>query len=189
MEPQPRGTALVFLEVDQVEAIRNEIRARGGAPGPLEKANWLKMRLFEVRDPDGHVLWFGQSYHGETEPRHTPAGQGQLREMLPHLPLGDVAAGVDYYQRMLGFFINYRQQDLAVMYRDSVTVLLVARTSLHTGIGACTVYVADVDRLYQEFTAKGAKTTGSPVSQLWGLRDFTVEDPEGNRITFAQPFE
>jgi hypothetical protein len=30
---------------------------------------------------------------------------------------------------------------------------------------------------------------GEPVSQPCGLREFTVSDPEGNEITFAQTFE
>lgn len=188
-ELQPRGSAIVFLQVNDVEAMRAEIGRRGGSPGSLEKANWLKMRMFELRDPDGHVIWFGQSYHGETEPRHVPEGKGQLREMLPHLPLNDVAAGVTYYKDVLGFGINYQQADLGVMFRDSVTLLLIARTAEHRGIGSCSVYISDADKLHAELTGKGAKALGQPVSQPWGLRDFTIVDLEGNRLTFAQTFE
>lgn len=189
MEPQPRGTAIIFLQVDDVEAMRAEIVGRGGAPSPLEKANWLKMRLFELRDPDGHVIWFGQSYHVDTEPRHVQSGKGQLREMLPHLPLSDIPAGIVWYQQKLGFEINYSDQNIGVMFRDQVTLLLVTRTPQHSGIGSCGVYIGDADKLFSELTARGAKTLGEPVSQPWGLRDFTVVDLEGNRITFSQPFE
>jgi hypothetical protein len=38
-------------------------------------------------------------------------------------------------------------------------------------------------------TASGAKVIDASVSQPWGLREFHVEDPEGNQITFGQPFE
>lgn len=188
-DAQPRGTGIVFFQVDDVEAMRAEVVGRGGKPSPLEKANWLKMRLFELRDPDDYAIWFGQSYHVDMEPRHVPAGKGQVREMLPQLPLNDVAAGIAYYKDVLGFAINYAQHDLGVMFRDSGTLLLVARSPRHTGIGSCTAYVSDADKLYAELTAKGAKAQGEPVSQPWGLRDFSVIDPEGNRITFAQPFE
>ena len=188
-EVQPRGSAIIFLQVDNVEAMRAEIGQRGGSPSPLEKANWLKMRMFELRDPDCHVIWFGQSYHVEMEPRHVPEGKGQLREMLPHLPLNDVAAGVTYYKDVLGFGINYQQADLGVMFRDSVTLLLIARTAGHRGIGSCSVYISDADKLHEELTRKGAKALGQPVSQPWGLRDFTIVDLEGNRLTFAQTFE
>jgi hypothetical protein len=30
---------------------------------------------------------------------------------------------------------------------------------------------------------------GEPVNQPWGLREFRVIDPEGNQLTFGQPFE
>jgi uncharacterized glyoxalase superfamily protein PhnB len=90
---------------------------------------------------------------------------------------------------VLGFRINYQQHDLGVMDRDDITVLLIARTERHTGIGSAYVYVANADTLYAELRAKGAKVQGEPVSHPWGLRDFRVLDLEGNWITFGQPFE
>jgi hypothetical protein len=95
---------------------------------------------------------------------------------------------VGWYRDVLGFRINYQQHDLGVMDRDAITVLLIARTDQHKGIGSCEVYVSDVDALYEEFLAKGARVLGTPVSHPWGLRDFRI-DAEGNRITFAQTFE
>jgi catechol 2,3-dioxygenase-like lactoylglutathione lyase family enzyme len=186
---QPRGSAIIFLETDNVAGLHAEVADRGGQPSRLEKANWLKMRLFELRDPDGHTIWFGQSYHEDERPSHVPAGKGQLRLMLPQLPLTDVAGGVAWYRDILGFTINHQQDDLAVMDRDSVTLLLIARTERHTGIGSFSVYVSDADTLHAEFLSRGANVQGEPVSRPWGLRDFDVLDPEGNRMTFAQTFE
>lgn len=183
---RPRGAAILFFETDDVEGLRAGIVARGGSPSQLERANWIKMRLFEIRDPDGHTVWFAQSFQ-EPEPKKDPARQ--LQQMLPELPLSDVPAGVAYYQKALGFRINYAQGDLGVMYRDDVTILLIARTEGHTGIGSCEAYVRDADALYAELVARGANVQGEPVSHPWGLRDFRVLDLEGNRITFAQPFE
>lgn len=110
-----------------------------------------------------------------------------LQKIMPELPLDDVAAGIDYYEEVLGFTINYQQEDLGVMDRDAVRVLLIARTKRHTGIGSAYVYVSDADALHAELRSKGAQLLGEPVSHPWGLRDFQVLDPEGNRITFGQP--
>ena len=181
---RPRGSAMLFLETDDVAGMREAVAARGGIPSELEKVNWIKMRMFQVRDPDGHTLWFGQSFQEPSLER-----QGQLHQMLPELPLSDVPAGVVYYQNVLGFHINYAQDDFGVMDRDEVTILLIARTAQHTGIGSCEAYVRDADALYAELVARGARMQGEPVSRPWGLRDFRVLDLEGNRITFAQPFE
>lgn len=111
-----------------------------------------------------------------------------LECIMPELPLADVAAGVEYYCAALGFTINHQQEDLAVLDRGPVRVLLIAKTPSY-GIGSCYVYVHDADALHAELTARGARVQGPPVSRPWGLREFQVLDSEGNRITFGQPFE
>lgn len=188
--PRPPGSAILFLQSDDVVAARSAIRARGGSPSEIESVNWIKMRMFEIRDPDGNVLWFGQSYHKQQD---SPSRRGEqhhgLWKALPELPFDDVPAAVTYYRDILGFRINYQQHDLGVMDRDAITVLLIARTEQHKGIGSFEAYVADVDALYDDLRAKGATTLGPPVSHPWGLRDFKIIDNENNRITFAQTFE
>jgi len=180
--------ATVFLETDDVAAMHAAIRRRGGQPSGLEDVNWIKMRVFEIRDPDGHVIWFGQSYHVDSLP-DPRAPRVMMRVIMPALPLDDVPAGVRHYRDVLGFSVNYEQHDIGVMDRDEVRLLLIARTADHTGIGSAYFYVRDVDALYAEFLAKGADIEGEPVSQPWGLREFSVRDPERNRLTFAQTFE
>ncbi|HEY6060639.1 MAG TPA: VOC family protein [Gemmatimonadales bacterium] len=185
-ERRPRGAAILFFQTDDVAALRDLVLARGGKPSELEKVNWIKLRVFQVHDPDGHTLWFAQSFQ---EPDREKDPSWQLQQMLPELPLTNVSAGVEYYQLVLGFGINYAQHDLGVMYRDDVTILLIQRTDQHAGIGSCEAYVRDADALHAELVARGANVQGAPVSRPWGLRDFRVLDLEGNRITFAQPFE
>jgi uncharacterized glyoxalase superfamily protein PhnB len=165
--------------------MRAAIRGRGGNPSGIEKVNWIKMRMFEIRDPDGHTLWFGQSYHAP----NPPVARHLLRQIMPALPLDNVPAGVAHYRDVLGFHVNYQQHDLGVMDRDDVRLLLIARTERHKGIGSAYVYVGDADALCAELRARGANVRGDPVSQPWGLREFLVLDPEGNEITFGQPFE
>jgi ankyrin repeat protein/predicted enzyme related to lactoylglutathione lyase len=123
------------------------------------------------------------------EEAHIVAGRGQLRKIMPEFPLTDVAAGVTYFRDVLGFSINYAQHDIGVMDRDEVRVLLIARTEKHQGIGSCYVYIRDADALYTELKEKGATVLDAPVNQPWGLREFYVLDPEGNRIGFGQTFE
>jgi catechol 2,3-dioxygenase-like lactoylglutathione lyase family enzyme len=191
------GPAILFFETDDVDALRAAVAARGGSPSALERVNWIKMRMFELRDPDGHTLWFGQSFHKPaptTAPDryidlHTPAGHGQLRHAIPELPCNDVAAAVAHYRDVLGFRINYAQDDIGIMDRDSVTVALIARSERHRGIGSCYMYVRDADALHAELRSRGANVQGGPVSMPWGLRQFRVLDPDGNQITFGQTFE
>lgn len=183
---RPRGAAILFFETDDVAGLRAGIVARGGKASEIEKVNWIKMRVFQIADPDGHTLWFAQSFQERDQPVDPTR---QLRQLLPALPLSDVAAGIAHYQEALGFHINYAQADLGVMDRDDVTLLLIQRTEQFTGIGSCEAYINDADALHAELVRRGANVQGAPVSHPWGLRDFTVLDPEGNRLIFAQPFE
>ena len=184
------GSAVLFLQTNDVVATKSAMRARGGSPSDIERVNWIKMQMFEIRDPDGNVLWFGQSFHKDQD---SPSRRGTqphgMRQALPELPFDNVSAAVAHYRDVLGFRINYQQADLGVMDRDAITILLIARTEAHKGIGSFEAYVSDVDALYEELVAKGAKVLASPVSHPWGLREFRVIDLEGNRLTFAQTFE
>jgi predicted enzyme related to lactoylglutathione lyase len=184
-EEGSRGSAIVFFETDDVRAMHAAIRRRGGKPSGLEKVNWIKMQMFQIQDPDGHVIWFGQSFHADSRAR----SRSMLTTVMPELPIDDVPAGVRHYRDVLGFSVNYEQHNIAVLDRDAIRVLLIARTPQHSGIGSAYFYVRDVDRLYAELLEKGANVQGEPVSQPWGLREFSILDVERNRLTFGQTFE
>ena len=177
--------AVFFFETDDVAGLHGAVTARGGRPSLRERVNWLKYEVFEVRDPDGHTLWFGQSFNQPHRERPDP----MLLQALPELPCADVAAAVAHYRDVLGFSINYQQQDLAVMDRDHVSVLLVTRERVGAAAASVEFYVRDADALHAELSGRGARVQGEPVSRPWGLRDFTVRDHEGNTLVFSQPFE
>lgn len=182
---RPPGSAVIFFDTDDIERMHAAIRRRGGQPSEIESVNWIKRRVFEVRDPEGHTIWFGQSYHQKSPDRP----RRMMSRVMPELPFDDVQAAVRHYREVLGFSVNYEQQDLGVMDRDEIRVLLLGRTPQHTGIGSAYFYVRDADGLYSEFVRSGADVQGEPVSQPWGLREFAVLDLERNRLTFGQTFE
>lgn len=182
------GPKIVFFQTDDVKKMRGAIAELGGEPGSIERVNWIEMEMFQINDPDGHLLWFGEPFDDPENPDR-PAKGGQALQALPELPFNNVPAALEHYRDVLGFHVNYAQHDLAVMDRDKVTVVLIARTDKYAGIGSCYIYVKDADALYSELLEKGANILGEPISLPWGLRQFHMVDPEGNRITFGQPFE
>ena len=184
-EERSRGSSIVFFETNDVGAMHAAISRRGGTPSGLEKVNWIKMQMFQIQDPDEHVIWFGQSFHADSPAR----SRSMLTTVMPELPMDDVPAGVRHYRDVLGFSVNYEQHDIGVLDRDAICVLLIARTAQHSGIGSAYFYVREADRLYSELLARGASLRGEPVSQPWGLREFSVLDIARNRLTFGQPFE
>lgn len=183
--PRPPGSAIILLPVSDLAAMHERIAERGGQPGAIAKVNWLKLEVFEVRDPDGHTIWFAQSYQRDMMSRPVR----MVTQAIPELPFSDVAAAVAYYRDVLGFSVNYAQHDLGVMDRDSARVLLIARPGAHVASASAFFYVRDADELYAELLQAGADIESEPVSQPWGMREFSVRDREGNRLTFAQTFE
>ena len=180
---------VVFIVRANIAAMHADLADRGAAPGPLARVNWIKMQMFDLRDPDGHVLWFGQSFAEPPIEAHTPPGTGQCRAIMPSFPVDDVATSVAHYRNALGFTVNYQQSDLAVLDRDSIRLLLTTRAGQGRSAASCCVYVRDADQLYQELRSNGARVGSPPASRPWGLRDFAVLDLAGNEIVFAQTFE
>src|SRR5262249_37796397 len=89
--PRRPGSAVLFLQAGDVLATHSAISARGGSPSEIERVNWIKMQMFEIRDPDMNVLWFGQSFHKEQD---SPSRRGTqphgIWQALPELPFDNV---------------------------------------------------------------------------------------------------
>jgi hypothetical protein len=67
---------------------------------------------------------------------------------------------VRHYRDVLGFKVNDEQNDIAVMDRDGVRLLLIGRTPRHTGIGSAYLYVRDADALHAELLRNAAERSG-----------------------------
>ena len=86
-EGRPPGSAVVFFDTDDIEGMHAEVWQRGGTPTAIEKVNWIKRRVFEVRDPDGHTIWYGQSSDDESPAR----SRRMFSRVIPELPVDDDA--------------------------------------------------------------------------------------------------
>jgi uncharacterized glyoxalase superfamily protein PhnB len=51
------------------------------------------------------------------------------------------------------------------------------------------IFTEDVDAQYRDHVARGAPIAGEPVDEPWELREYTVLDPHGNRLRFAEGLE
>ena len=119
---------------------------------------------------------------------HELPNEAMVQLAIPVLTCDDVAAAVVHYRDVLGFHVDHQQENLGVMDRDHVRVLLAPRGT-GAGGGSAYFYVRDADTLHAELASHGARVQGEPVSHPWGLRDFEVLDLDGNSLTFGEPFE
>jgi uncharacterized glyoxalase superfamily protein PhnB len=71
--------------------------------------------------------------------------------------------------------------------RGNVTIHLQAAsdTKRQPGHGAVNVFVTNVDALYEELKSRGARTLNEPKDYPYGMRDFDLEDLDGNRLCFG----
>lgn len=99
--------------------------------------------------------------------------------------VADVEASLHYYTDVIGFYERFRYGDYAGVENGTVQIHLAgpgATNKRGVGQGGIYIFVDDCDAYYQEITAKGAKTQSPPTDREYGMRDFIIEDPDGNLI-------
>lgn len=103
----------------------------------------------------------------------------------PELPVSDVELAQRHYHDALGFEIGwlYPGKEIGAVSREGVVIFFRRRDrpfepAIHW------VFAADIDATYDELRSLGAKITEPLEKKPWGLRQFTVEDIDGNRFYF-----
>ena len=125
----------------------------------------------------------------------------RFTSVTPNLVVRDVAASLAFYRDVLGFTATMSVPDAAPfvfvgLERDGVPVFLndvkstghevPSMATLPPG-GTCTMFfiVTEVDALHAA-VAPHAKVVMPLKNQFYGMREFTITDPDGHLITFAE---
>ena len=108
-----------------------------------------------------------------------------LAPPTPELPVEDVERAQRHYRDALGFEIGwlYPGGEIGAVSRDRIAIFFRRRTrpfepAVHW------VFAADIDATYEELRSSGARIVEPLEKKPWGLRQFTVEDIDGNRFYF-----
>jgi len=64
-------------------------------------------------------------------------------------------------------------------------LLSASQTSRLSGNGGICVFARDVDTVYAELAARGARIVKPPQNYDYGMRDFDLIDLDGNQPTFG----
>jgi uncharacterized glyoxalase superfamily protein PhnB len=102
----------------------------------------------------------------------------------PALHVADVERSYEFYAR-LGFEKHFQNQDLHLLIERDGVILHLA-TQMIASPSGCQIMVNSVDDLYAQATAEGMPMKFNIQDEFWGCRDFTIEDPDGNYVTFSQ---
>jgi uncharacterized glyoxalase superfamily protein PhnB len=125
------------------------------------------------------------------------ADEPTLAAAIPILFVRDVEAAAMFYERKLGFrveFLHGKPPFYGAVSRGRACLHL--RFVHHTNFAElaareaslilATIEVAHVTALFQEYEARGVDFAQRLVRQPWGGLDFHVRDPDGNVISFVQ---
>ncbi len=120
----------------------------------------------------------------------------------PFIKCSNIKESLQFYSCLLDFNVIQSPDPspgsflslYAFLERDDSFVHL----SEHSGDGVfgnvLYIRVHDIDAIYKGFLNNGLKMqnragiTMKPTIQTWGMKEFSVSDPDGNRITFGQDY-
>jgi len=101
----------------------------------------------------------------------------------PILRVSSLAASVEYFVTVLGFNIDWEAAGITSVSRDRCCFFLVddgeepGRTWAWAGVG-------NVEQVFEELRAKGARIRRPPTRCDWGM-EMQVEDLDGNVLSLA----
>jgi uncharacterized glyoxalase superfamily protein PhnB len=108
-----------------------------------------------------------------------------IGQPVPELPVADVERAQKHYRDALGFEIGwlYPGKEIGAVSRGRVAIFFRKRNppfepAVHW------VFAEDIDATYNELKSLGSNIVEPLQKMPWGLRQFTVEDLDGNRFYF-----
>ena len=111
--------------------------------------------------------------------------------VAPTVPVCDIARALAFYCDVLGFtktFENGNPVVFAILERDDAEVHLTLKPDHQpSDCNVLHLLVSDSRALHAHLENDGARIVKGLRDQPYGLRDFIVADPDGNRLDIGQP--
>jgi uncharacterized glyoxalase superfamily protein PhnB len=114
----------------------------------------------------------------------------ELEDSAVVFVVSDLEASLAHYETALGFEVAFRYGEptfYASVCRGNVSIHL--QCSSHTqrppGASLLNIFVNSADAIYEELRERGARIRKAPATYPYGMRDFDVEDLDGNLLVFG----
>jgi len=107
--------------------------------------------------------------------------------ITPILNVKNVPASIEYYVKVLGFKKDWEWENpstFASVSRDKISIFLCQEAQGQQGTWM-SIFVEDVDVLYEEYQASGARIRQKPTNFPWGIREMNIEDLDGHRLRLS----
>lgn len=120
--------------------------------------------------------------------------------LSPTLAVRDMKKTIEFYQKSLGFkmgmcFPDANNPEYADLAKDGMVLMFIPANNIGIGAGeklgiGVNMYLqidGDIDDYYNELKNRGVKIAVDIKDEAFGIRDFTIKDPDGYQLTFNQP--
>lgn len=111
-------------------------------------------------------------------------GPHSATAVIPILPSGDLDRTAGFYAHA-GYTVAGRHDDYLLLANDGVELHFAQHDTVTPG--TCFVHVADAMKLWKQLRDRGVDGVGEIADQDYGLREFVLTDPDGNRIRIGSP--
>ncbi|MDY6933105.1 MAG: VOC family protein [Spirochaetota bacterium] len=123
-----------------------------------------------------------------------------MSNLSPTLAVRDMKETIEFYKDTLGFkigmtFPNSDNPEYADLSKDGMILMFIPAQNvgissdekLGIGINLYLQIEGDIDQYYTELKDKGVQISVEIKDESFGIRDFTINDPNGYQLTFNQP--
>jgi lactoylglutathione lyase len=136
----------------------------------------------------------------QKSPRPKTQSKGlTLSSVSPSFTVGDLQKSITWYQDVLGLVVKDRWEWdgklMGVEMRAGTVTVMLGQDDWKKGRDRvkgegfrmfCET-TQDVDRLADQIKARGGTLSQEPRDESWGARVFSVEDPDGFKISISKP--
>jgi len=111
-------------------------------------------------------------------------------DYAPVIHVKNLSQSLSYYIDVLGFSLDFQYGEYVGIKHD--TVFLHLSSSLNPGrkkepgAGHVCINCDEVDTYYEGLQSKGATISAPLDNRPYGMRDFAVDDPDGNTLVFGK---
>jgi catechol 2,3-dioxygenase-like lactoylglutathione lyase family enzyme len=110
----------------------------------------------------------------------------QWNHANPVLEVSDVPRAIAYYRDVFGLTPSWMWEDrIGGVHTDHNSIEIYLSRAERPSPSRLAVFVDDADAGHHKYRTAGAEIIDDPKTQPWGLRGFTVRDPDGNLIDIA----
>ncbi len=112
-----------------------------------------------------------------------------MTRLIPMIPVANLSRSVEFYAK-LGFSVEQRKDSWgwAMLRFDDCRIMLSHSFNIHSSPPSQSIlylYPDDIDLYHEQLKASGVVTPDLDKT-FYGMTEFRLDDPDGNRLWFGQ---